>query len=485
MSADASLARPAPPGALAASARDWARPAAILVPALIAFAFFLIAPAVLGDGDTYWHIKAGQWMLQHLAVPRTDPFTYTFAGQPWHAHEWLAEVALALAYALGGWSGAVILGAAAFAATIAVLARELTRRLEVPFAILALVLATGCLAPSLLLRPHLFMTPLLALWTAVLLDARRRGRAPALGWAALILLWANLHASVIFALGLIAPFALEALLDARARPWPAVRDWGLFAIAAAVAALVTPFGLDGLLFPLRVAGMASLNTIVEWRPLDLTRLQPAEIAMAAGLFVLVMRRRAVPPLRIILLLVLAYMTLAHQRHQVLLAIVGALTLADASGRQRPSAPPPARVQAWACAAAAILALGLAGLRMSQPMVRADGPATPAAALAHAPQALRAKPVFNDYAMGGYLIFQGVRPFIDGRTDMYGDAFDRPYTAALDGDRAALDELLARYGAAWTLLAPSSPAVRMLDAEPGWRRLYADRYAVIHVRSGRP
>ncbi len=485
MSADASLAPRAPPGALAGSARDWARPAAILVPALIAFAFVLIAPAVLGDGDTYWHIKAGQWMLQHLAVPRTDPFTYSFAGQPWHAHEWLAEVALAIAYGLGGWSGAVILGAAAFAAAIAILARELTRRLEIPFAILALVIAAGCLAPSLLLRPHLFMTPLLALWTAVLLDARRRGRAPALGWAALILLWANLHASVVFALGLIAPFALEALFDARARPWPAVRDWGVFGIAAVIAALVTPFGLDGLLFPLKVAGMASLNTIFEWRPLDLSRLQPAEIAMAAGLMVLIARGRAVPPLRILLLLVLAYMTLAHQRHQVLLAIVGVQILAEAVGRPPQSATTPARVRALACAAAAILALGLAGYRMWQPIVRADGPVTPATALAHVPQALRARPVFNDYAMGGYLIFQGVRPFIDGRTDMYGEAFDRPYTAALDGDRAALDSLLDRYGAAWTLLTPSSPAVRVLDAEPGWRRLYADRYTVIHVRGPKP
>ncbi len=485
MSADASLVRPAPSGALAASVGVWARPATILIAALMAFAVVLIAPAVLGDGDTYWHIKAGQWMLQHLTVPRTDPFTYTFAGQPWHAHEWLAEVALAMAYGLGGWSGAVVLGAAAFAATIALLARALTLRLEIPFAIFALVLAAGCLAPSLLVRPHLFMTPLLALWTAVLLDARRRGKAPALGWAAVILLWANLHASVIFALGLTAPFALEALCEARARPWPVVRDWGLFGCAAVVAALVTPFGLDGLLFPLKVMGMASLNTIVEWRPLDLSRLQPAEIAMAAGLFVLITRGRAVPPLRILLLLALAYMTLSHQRHQVLLAIVGVQILAEAIGRQPRSAATPARVQALACAAAAVLALGLAGWRLSQPIVRADGPVTPAAALAHVPQALRAKPVFNDYAMGGYLIFQGVRPFIDGRTDMYGDAFDRPYTAALDGDRAALDRLLARYGAAWTLLAPSSPAVRVLDAEPGWRRLYADRYTVIHVRASRP
>ena len=91
----------------------------VLGAALAAFAVVLFAPAVLNDGDTYWHIAAGRWMLDNQAVLRIDPFSYTFAGHPWQTHEWLAEIAMALAYVGAGWSGVVLLfGAAAAAAPV-------------------------------------------------------------------------------------------------------------------------------------------------------------------------------------------------------------------------------------------------------------------------------------------------------------------------------------------------------------------------------
>ena len=349
-------------------------------------------------------------------------------------------------------------------------------------AVLALVLAAGCLAPGLLLRPHLFVLPLLVLWASALLEARARRGSPPLAWAALILVWANAHASVVFALALIAPFALEALIAARAEPWPVLRGWGLFAAVCLAAALLTPFGVDGLLFPLRVGRMASLDTIVEWRALDVRTLQPALIAMGAALFALLWRGAPLSVPRLVLLLALVQMTLAHQRHQGLLAIVGCLVVAEALGRA-PSAAPADRAWRPALAVALLAALSLGALRLAHPIVRQDSPVSPVSALAGVPASLRRLPVLNDYGMGGYLIFSGVRPFIDGRTDMYGDAFDRPYTAAMGGDRAALDGLLARYKVAWTLLQPASPAVKLLDSNPQWRRIYTGPVAVIHVRAG--
>jgi hypothetical protein len=47
----------------------------------------------------------------------------------------------------------------------------------------------------------------------------------------------------------------------------------------------------------------------------------------------------------------------------------------------------------------------------------------------------------------------------------------------------LPQLLDRYNSAWTLIAPERPAAILLDHLPGWRRLYADDIAVVHVRSG--
>jgi hypothetical protein len=51
------------------------------------------------------------------------------------------------------------------------------------------------------------------------------------------------------------------------------------------------------------------------------------------------------------------------------------------------------------------------------------------------------------------------------------------------DREAVEDALKRYGIARTIFAPDNRIVAGLDREPGWRRLYADATAVIHVRDG--
>src|ERR1044071_5644501 len=85
--------------------------------ALGAFALAGFAPQIFHDGDTWWHLAAGRWMLAHQAVPAHDLFSFSFAGQPWTAHEWLAEVLMALAFGAATWSGLHILFGLAFGAT--------------------------------------------------------------------------------------------------------------------------------------------------------------------------------------------------------------------------------------------------------------------------------------------------------------------------------------------------------------------------------
>ena len=73
------------------------------------FVAVLLIPAVLGssktifnDGDVSWHIATGQWILDHRAIPHTDPFSFTWAGKPWVPIEWLAEVIYACGLPAGG-----------------------------------------------------------------------------------------------------------------------------------------------------------------------------------------------------------------------------------------------------------------------------------------------------------------------------------------------------------------------------------------------
>jgi len=456
-----------------------------LLAALAVYAVMLFAPPVLNDGDTYWHLATGDWILDHRAVPTGDPFSHTMPGAPWQAHEWLSEVLMALAYGAGGWGGLLMLTGAAAGLAAGVLASRLAKSLGGLSLAVALIVALACAAPSLLARPHVLTLPILAIWMVGLLSARDAGRAPKLIYAPLMILWANMHGGYVLGLALAAPFALEALIAAAAADrWKVIRDWGVFGVLALVCAMITPHGPMGLLFPFQLMGMTSLPIIQEWRGADFSSLEPLQIALLVTLFVGFSRGMKVPLLRLLVLLMLLHMSLQHVRHQFVLALVAPMLLAgplaEALGN-RPGEPAGRRTWALWSAVALIMALALAAVRISLPVTRSDGGTTPKTALAHVPADLRAKPVFNEYGFGGYLIFAGVRPYIDGRADMYGDAFMHDYERVAAGDEKAVDAAFARYGVAWTLLPPGHPLLRLMDSRPGWRRLYGDETAVVHVK----
>lgn len=460
-----------------------------LMPALAGLLAALVAlsPRVLNDGDTWWHVRAGQLMIATRTVLRADPFSATFRGAPWFAHEWLSEVMLGGAFNLGGWSGVVILTAAATGLTAWLLARDLGRWLSglpwVTLTAFGLLLWSG----SLLARPHILALPILELWAAELVRARAEDRAPRWRMLPLMTLWANLHGSFLFGLALVGPFALEALLAARPAGRLAVGlRWGGFGLAAAALACLTPHGIQTLIFPLSLVHMTSLANIGEWAASDFTTVGPLEIALLAGLFVAFTRPVRMTLVRAGLLALLIHLALQHVRYDQMLGIVGALILAEplagAFGQALPSPSGRRPLTAPLVAmASAVLAVALMAGRMAWPVIPHDGPTAPVSAVAAVPPAVAQTPVLNDYRFGGYLIGQGIAPFVDGRAELYGDAFLQAYARLLAPDRAALAKVLEDRRIGWTILIPGSPIARAMDETPGWRRLRADRWSVIHVR----
>ncbi len=476
------------------------RPSWPLVAALLALARALAQPtALLNDPDTYLHVAAGRWMLAHAALPTHDPFSHTFAGAVWVPHEWLAEVILAAVYRAAGWSGLVLLTALSFALSVALLTRFLLRWCEPFSALIAAGLGAATGLGHLLARPHLLALPLLALWSGRLFLARDTGAAPPWRLLPVMALWANLHGGFMFGLALALYLGVEAVLSPGDRAREA-RRWAIFVALAAAAALATPNGLAGFLQPFRLIAMPALQvSMLEWRGPDFQAFQPVEIWLLGALALGFSTGLRLPPTRLALLLALCHMALAHIRHAELLGLVGPLAVAASLGpplaaRLRAQPPSPlARAAARLAAPAAVPALLLtaaiaAALSLPlllRPITRAEGPATPAAALAAARRIGLGGPVFNSEGFGGYLIFCGVPTFIDGRIELYGDDFLRRYVEAANGDSGALRALLRQRRVSWTLLSPTEGAVGLLDRLPGWRRVYADDFAVIHQRIAPP
>ena len=455
-----------------------------------------LASGTLSDADTYWHIAAGRWIIANGAVPHQDMFSFSMEGAPWTSPEWLAEVVFAWLYERFGWAGPIEATALSFALALGLLLRSLLRSMTPVYALIATVLACGLTLNHLLARPHILVLPLLVFWVAALVAARAEDRAPPVYLAPLMCLWVNLHSSYILGLGLAGLLAAEALLaapDYRAR-LNALRGWALFGAASLGAALINPYGSDALVQPLRLATMSANKFILEWQSPNFQQNWAPELWILLILLGSLARGWRLPWTRAGMLLLLLHMTLQHARYAELLGFIAPVLAAPALGPQleAPSAhrqaPRLDRIMAeWAkpasgwgiaLAMACIVAISVMGLRRDSER-QADA-VTPSDALAVVTADHVKGPVLNEYSFGGYLIFRGIKPFIDGRY-LYGDAFITRYMQTLTLTSDGLPQLLAEYHIAWTLLAPKSPANLILAHLPGWHRLYADDIAVVYAR----
>jgi hypothetical protein len=453
------------------------------------YALFLVAGnRLLIDPDTLWQITVGQWILDHGAVPQTDVYSFTMHGQPWISTQWLAQVFYAQTYAIAGWSGPVVLAASAIAATFALLARFLSRRLPESTALVFVAAALALTVPHLLARPHVLAMPVMVGWVGGLIAAADRRAAPSFWLLPLMALWANLHGGFVFGLVLIAPIGLDAVWSAapRLRKSLGLR-WAAFAVAALLAGCCTPYGWDSLLASQKILELGTaLPLIMEWKPAEFGSLGALEICLLLGIGLSLLRGIKLPPMRIVLLLGLIHMALSQGRAAEILALLAPLVLAAPLAKQIGGAEPlstgaatPPRGVLFASVAVALMAgtFAFASVHRFEPHPHG----APVAAVA-ALKKLNLTRVFNDYDFGGYLIANGVAPFIDGRTELYGEKFFVEHNAASGlMEPENLFRLLDQYNIEATLMRTQSAATKLLDHLDGWQKVYADDIATIHVR----
>jgi hypothetical protein len=452
--------------------RESAAQALLFLVLVVALPFALASsPTIFNDGDVSWHIAAGQWIVAHGRIPTTDIFSFSAAGHPWVVTEWLADVVFGLAYRVAGCSGVAAVVAAALMALHGLIFFFLRRRAG-PLAIAATLLAMDfVLIPFTLARPHVLVWPLIAGWTILLAKADEEGRAPPL-WGALIpLFWTNLHGSFLIAGPVGAAIAFDALQKTQWRNW---RPWAVFALVSAVGALLNANGLRGLLRPFEMENLALLPLVQEWQPSSLQGTPQFYAVLGIGLLTLLYRGVRIPIGRLVLLLLLAGMAFNEVRHQSWFIIVAACAIPPLLGTQAASASTPRRL---AYGAIPLLLI----VRTSLPFVPPENGANPRNVIAAVPASLRGEPVFNGYTFGGPLILAGIRPYIDGRADMYGDAFVLDYSRITDGDMGRFNAVVQQYGIRWTMLPARSILAEELDRSPQWKRVYADRVGVVHVR----
>jgi hypothetical protein len=428
------------------------------------------ASPIFRDGDVSWHVAAGNWILNHGRIPTTDPFSFTAAGHPWVATEWLAEVIYASAFKVASYTGLAIIVAAALIGLNAIVFFYLQRRrAALPWA--SLLAMDVVLAPMVMARPHVLAWPLLAGWTVLLLTYAEKDRPPPL-WSALILVvWTNLHTSFPLAAPIGAAIALDSLI---ATKWKTLRQWLLFAFVSLLAISANANGLPALTQPFHISSLDMLTVIGEWHPTTTNNTPMFFAILLGGIGLLLWRGVRVPIGRLALLLSMLGLALVHMRHQSAFIILAACIV-----------PPlvPAKSAARTVHKALLLAaLPLLAARALIPITPPESPANPRGLIAAVPPELKGQPVLSGYTFGGPLILAGIRPYIDGRAEMYGDDFVMDYVKMTDGDVARFDRAVKRYGIRWSMLPRSNDRlIAAMESSDKWRRIYADQIGVIDVR----
>src|SRR6201996_1827583 len=442
---------------------------------------------LLNDPDTLWQVTVGQWISDHRAVPEVDVYSFTMRGQPWISTQWLAQVLYAKAYAIAGWSGPVVLASGAIAATFALLTRSLIRRLPDSTALVFVAAALALTVPHLLARPHVLAMPVMVMWVSGLIAAADRRDAPSFWLLPLMVLWAHLHGGFVFGLFMIAPVGLDAVVGASGKMRKAlVMRWALFALLALGASCCTPYGWNALLASQKILELGSaLPLIQEWKPTQFGGLGAFEIFLLVGIGFALLRGIKLPPTRILLVLGLLHMAFAQGRAVEILALLGPLVIAAPLARQigghgaPASKTTPPRAVLYASIGLAMMTgtIAYCSAHRFEPHVHS----APVAAVTELKK-FNFTRVFNDYDFGGYLISQGVAPFIDGRTELYGEKFFVDHNAASGlMEPENLFRLLDQCDIEATLMRTQSAATTLLDHMDGWQKVYTDDIATIHVR----
>jgi len=496
---------------------------AFLMPLLFIFLKLSGARSLLGDGDTGWHIRTGEWILNHHQVPYTDMFSFSRPGAPWFAWEWLWDVTFALLFRSGGLAAVVLASTLVICLTCVALFRLIRRKCDNGLVAIAVtLLATGGCAVHWLARPHLFTILFFAV-TLHITDRANDGRTKLLAWLIpLTLVWTNLHGGFFVVFLVLACYIGGNLLNALIERDPVERraflsrtvPWALTFAGCLAVTFINPYGWQLHWHVIAyIADPYYLRHISEFQGMDFhspstVYFEPLMIATLGASFWAARQRRFA---EVFLALGWMHLALIAQRNLPLFSVACAPLIGQGivalirNATFAPLAERIGKVAGWFRGASAgvekidrirrvhlVSAAGFAvvGLLLFAPkplndrfISSFDPKVFPVGAIPalQSPETHRiwAQDQWGDYLI--YKLYPATRVFIDGRSDFYGDDFGEEYLRLLDV-QVGWDKTLDRYGIDTVVLSPALALSSTLKISRDWRVVFDDHNSIVFRRN---
>jgi hypothetical protein len=422
--------------------------AAVVLAALFVIPLLLalrtVAPAIT-DADIWWHLRTGQWVVEHRAVPDVDPFAASH--KPWIAYSWLYEVLVYGLYQAFGLAGILVYRAVFTLAVIAAV-YHLVRRFQPHFLLAAALTgaATITLAPLSSERPWL-LTILFSTFTVETVLALRAGRATWRVWLlpAAYVVWANTHIQFIYGLAVLGAACAAPVVDRLLRrlvpPPDAEADsaavfgsavwWRLVGLGAAcaLATLVNPYTYRVYGVVLEYATQPGpFNYVEELKPLRFREAPDWTMVALAAAAVFTLGRQKRPDTFAVLFVILATVTAFRSCRDLWMMTLASMAVLspgwrlEGVGTIRPRGGWRIGLVLAGVLAGVAVAVGFLRGYSEQGLLRVVAKRFPVEAAAYVTEHGYRGPLFNDFNWGGFLIWSlpELPVIVDGRTNLHGD-----------------------------------------------------------------
>ncbi len=475
-----------------------------LMVAILLLSVFFMASREIVDPDFWWHLRTGQHIVETRSIPRQDIFSYTLPDRPWITHEWLTEVLMFGVYSILGQPGLIVTFAAIITGAFALVYLQCPGR---PYlAGFVVILAAITSAVTWGVRPQMLSLLMCAVFLYILYAFRAGRRKYIWLMPPLMALWANLHGSFPLALILPSVCILGATITnlfasnvEQKVAWSDIRQLVIATLLTALAALINPNGIQLLIYPFGTLGSPAMQAyIMEWFSPDFHQIQFQPLALFILLIVVALglSRRTPSATDFLFLAGFGYASLRSARLIPYFAIVAAPVLAaqllygwQGSRWSARFAVGPARRGArypllnWLLLALVILG----GAVKVQLTLRGNEEAQKEVFPVEAVDFMEGQGItgnmYNLYHWGGYLIWRlypDQKVFIDGRADVYGEAFIDRYLQVYQL-RKGWESPLDFYAVNVMIIDKGSSLSTVLNERTGWEQRYADEKAAIFVR----
>lgn len=484
-----------------------------LIAAITFLAIFAMATRVSFDTDTWWHLRTGAWIVEHGAVPMTDPFSHTRAGATWHIPGWIVQAPMYVLFNTFGYAGLNLFTAVCVTLTFAFVYQTCAGSPLLKAFVLVFAVASSAIYWSA--RPQIVSFLLAGAFVWILHDFRWQKRNRLWMLVPLMALWANAHGG--FAIGFILlVLTTGGQVLSWAMRWWRTRQTGVaepiaegdvdwrgvvwlmgIGLACAAAVSLNPSGPEMLLYPFKTVSIGVLQDFIqEWQTPNF-HMREAQVflwVLFAGVAALGLSLRRANVTDLLLFSGTAYLGFLAGRNVAVFSLVAPalitrhLAWAWEEWRGRPLATtmrPGALPLNWAIlvlvAVAALLKIALP-LQTSVNEIEI-AKMVPVGAANHIRQTQPPGKLFNAYNYGAYLtwaLYPDYPVYVDGRTDLYNDEFLREYLRAILG-QAGYSAVLDKYGINVVLVEPASFLGQRLEQNPAWRVTYLDAVAVVYQR----